>query len=366
MGEIDGRKKILETLIDYGLKLRGLNNFDQQKLDSWLPSVKNILPRNYLGRITRLSFKASMESSLGVYYYRISERAIDVVVALLKDEVIKLTFNANNERDLFALRIISARENSGTFELRLAERICGENLNYPAIIQTDLDNFFTNLGYQLHVSLGSRITAIRDLLMTLDSLQLLDLVQHGLFDKRYYQVPTDIAGKMTLSQPALQIAIEDFNQLLEESSVRTDPIGLSQIFGVSQTYDLLFLSEYKTFDDHLNSLLKDAKDLFWRNEIQSANEKLWDAFERLKTILDKDKKKGANQLIDSMVKDFEINDIINEFTLLTEFGNKYGIRHHETDKIILTTNIEKRYLYFRMLTLIDFAIKSIMGKELTD
>ena len=48
-----------------------------------------------------------------------------------------------------------------------------------------------------------------------------------------------------------------------------------------------------------------------------------------------------------------------EFKLLTKVGNDYRIRHHETGKMMLASGNERRYLYFRMLALIDYALHSL-------
>jgi len=180
-----------------------------------------------------------------------------------------------------------------------------------------------------------------------------------LFNKKYYQSVDENNGKRFVNLDAFKRATEDFNFLLEELSVPTEPISLSHIFNVSQTYDLIFNSEYDTSDDQLNSLLEEARRFYLAGEYQIAIEKLWDAFERIKTVLDSDKCNGANKLIESMVVDIDRRLIDDEFQLLKKVGNDYKIRHHETGKINLTSDVEKRYLYFRMLALIDYALHSL-------
>ena len=51
-------------------------------------------------------------------------------------------------------------------------------------------------------------------------------------------------------------------------------------------------------------------------------------------------------------------DLFNdEFKALTNIGNKYRIRHHETDKIDITDARYYDYLFNRCLSLIALAIK---------
>ena len=60
-------------------------------------------------------------------------------------------------------------------------------------------------------------------------------------------------------------------------------------------------------------------------------EKLWDAFERCKTILDRDKKKGATAVIAAAATSTREADMLeSEMKALTLIGNDFAIRHHET------------------------------------
>ena len=89
-------------------------------------------------------------------------------------------------------------------------------------------------------------------------------------------------------------------------------------------------------------LLKDAVALYKTpnpTARQDSVEKIWDAFERLKTYYTTLNKKQSSEKI--------VNDIASgndnyfclfndEFKMLTDIGNKYRIRHHETNKIDIT------------------------------
>jgi len=273
--------------------------------------------------------------------------------------LLKLNYNSSDEREWFALRIIHARENSDKSEESITEKICGENANFPEAIQLDRENFFVNLGHNPFINRNNQLSDVTEYLMRLDSLQLLDLIQNGLFNKKYYQSVNENNGKYFFNSEAFKHATEDFNTLLDELSVPSEPISLSHIFDVNQTYDLIFASNYGTPDNQLNSLLEEAKRFYLASDYQIAMEKLWDAFERMKTVLDSNKCNGANKLIEKMAVNIEKSLLDDEFKLLTNVGNDYRIRHHETGKIDLTSDVEKRYLYFRMLALIDFALHSL-------
>lgn len=353
----------LQRLIDYGKKLKESTTDPRKNIDSWLPSVKSTLPRNYLGRITRLNLISSKRTTSGQPNYRIVGPNIDAILALLQDEMVKLKNDNWNDREFFALRIIKARENSDNLEEIIAVIICGENPNFPNDIYLDIRNFFFNLGHNPFINHVNPEKSTADFLMTLDSLQLLDLVQYGLFNRKYYQTVNEKDGERSLDLKALQKASEDFNLLLDELSVPSEPVSLSHIFSVNQTYDLMFYTDYETTDAPLNLLLEEARRFFLTNEYQIAIEKLWDAFERMKTVLDGDKIIGASKLIGTMAIDIEKSFVTEEFKTLKEVGNDYTIRHHETSKITLTSDVEKRYLYFRMLSLLDYALQSMKSQK---
>lgn len=117
-------------------------------------------------------------------------------------------------------------------------------------------------------------------------------------------------------------------------------------------------------DDKINELIIKSRNLYLTKDLDGALEKIWDAFERLKTIFSEvDKKSSVKKLCDICSKSLDIDSINNEFMALTDIGNNYEIRHFETNKIPIEDANTKIYLYFRMLSLIMFAIKQIEVNE---
>jgi len=111
----------------------------------------------------------------------------------------------------------------------------------------------------------------------------------------------------------------------------------------------------------LKELLQEATKYYDEGNLKIAVEKLWDAFERLKTSYSPtiDKKKSINRIISNMSSDKEpyIELFEKEFIELTTIGNKYRIRHHETTKIDIEDNRHYDYFYKRCLSLISVAIQ---------
>jgi hypothetical protein len=67
-----------------------------------------------------------------------------------------------------------------------------------------------------------------------------------------------------------------------------------------------------------------------------ALEKLWDAFERSKTMLHSNKKSGVAKLVAAATKGVSSEEttlLDQEMKVLTDIGNQFRIRHHETKAI---------------------------------
>ena len=116
-----------------------------------------------------------------------------------------------------------------------------------------------------------------------------------------------------------------------------------------------------TTEKHLKNLIIESKIYISKadyNEKKIGLEKIWDAFERLKTIEGIDKKDSINKIISRITNnDKKIADMITtEFKELTNIGNSYSIRHSETTQKRLPNNQFIEYLYFRMLSLISCVI----------
>lgn len=117
----------------------------------------------------------------------------------------------------------------------------------------------------------------------------------------------------------------------------------------------------KVNEDGLENLLEEAVKLYKEpNPVSRKNavEKLWDAFERLKTYYDANKKQSANKIVNSMATNNEyfFQLFNNEFKVLTKIGNECRIRHHEMDKIEISEEYYD-YLFQRCISLIGLAIK---------
>ena len=130
------------------------------------------------------------------------------------------------------------------------------------------------------------------------------------------------------------------------------------------TIELSSVKEASTIDEELNLLIEEAKTRFKNpKDKKIALEKLWDAFERIKTYYGDNKKLSAEELVRKISSDFDYEFIKNEFKELTRIGNNYNIRHHEKDKEIIKEEKHVEYLFFRMLALLNLCVSNIQDQE---
>lgn len=113
-------------------------------------------------------------------------------------------------------------------------------------------------------------------------------------------------------------------------------------------------------DDDLKELIRSAEEFYEKGQKQLALEKLWDAFERMKTYYTNlDKKNSANKIVNNMslgIEDYR-KLYADEFKALTDIGNGFRIRHHETDTISIEDERHLDYFYLRCMSLLSTAVK---------
>lgn len=112
----------------------------------------------------------------------------------------------------------------------------------------------------------------------------------------------------------------------------------------------------------LEELIRTSEDLYNKGEYSYAVEKIWDAFERIKTYYPTlDKKKSAEKIINDISYGNEhIKKMFdNEFKILTNTGNSYRIRHHEINKIDISKELHYKYFYKRCLALISVIVENL-------
>ena len=279
--------------------------------------------------------------------------------ALLSDSIFLLNFDGNSPEDLKLYKLLKARQENPDFETELADFVCGEaNNSFPYRSSYFLTKFFTDLGFEYTHDGTTRRFWVKDVLLQMSIRELSLVIEKGLFNKQDFR--KEAKKNNNDFEENYQNAIKEFKNLFNDSLSIDVGVDLSYLLDFSVNAELLFDKQVQTDDDELNKLIKDAKDRFFNpKDKQIAIEKLWDAFERIKTYYEGNKKQSSEKLVSIISKNFNSDLLESEFLSLTKVGNEYRIRHHETDKKEITEPKHLNYLFFRMLTLIDLCLTSI-------
>lgn len=124
----------------------------------------------------------------------------------------------------------------------------------------------------------------------------------------------------------------------------------------------LAMSEFDTGDEDLDALLESARTKFLSpdpNTRREALEKLWDAWERAKTLEDgSDKKASATALLDKASSEPTLRAALEaEAKEITRIGNTFSIRHSETSQIALERSEHVDYLFHRLFALLLLVLR---------
>lgn len=120
--------------------------------------------------------------------------------------------------------------------------------------------------------------------------------------------------------------------------------------------EILIQKEFDTGEQMLNEFLTEAYREILDPDAQirgEAVERLWDAWNRLKTIDTHDKKDGIKALLDCAASEEVFRQIIErDASELTKAGDNLRIRHSETNKPEIERPYQNEYLFYRLLNLV--------------
>ena len=115
--------------------------------------------------------------------------------------------------------------------------------------------------------------------------------------------------------------------------------------------------KFNTGDLKLNEILEDARKKYLSsnpNIHRESVERLWDAWERLKTIDNpSNKKQSIKNILDNAASESKFREMLEEEAIkLTSIGNKFHIRHSEVDQTEIQRLEHFDYLFHRLLSMI--------------
>lgn len=125
-----------------------------------------------------------------------------------------------------------------------------------------------------------------------------------------------------------------------------------------------FISTHvRTGDSVLDNMIDEAQKKFLNPDTKirkEALEKLWDCWERIKTLEDsKDKKRSISILLDKASFDPDIRSLLeHESRKLTDIGNTFHIRHSEVTQVVISDNNIIDYLFYRLFAFIQMLLSS--------
>lgn len=125
--------------------------------------------------------------------------------------------------------------------------------------------------------------------------------------------------------------------------------------------ETLSMYVFDTGDAKLDEILESARTKFLDPKPairREALEKLWDAWERLKsTEPGKDKKESIGALLDKAAAELTLRGFLEtEARTLTNIGNTFHIRHSEKQQVELEKDEQADYLFHRLFALISLLL----------
>ena len=338
-------------------------NPDIDSVKKWKAKLLPKLDNTYKNRINKMEIVMQWyNDQIDQVDEYIDDHEFQVAETILRDTVFNY-LNKKTKEDIEALKILKAREKNIEFEYDLALIICGDNEKFPYRSSSKLTEFFQNLGHNFIHASETRSTWVKEKLELLNVKEIHTLISTGIFRKKYF-IDYSKEKQIVLSDFLKEAKIE-FSEFIKNSITANEAFDLSSVLDMNVNIELLFDQKADTEDAVLNKLIEEGRERFLINDKQVALEKIWDAYERIKTYYSNEglnKKQSATKLVNSLSDNFDKKFIDSEFKELTTIGNGYYIRHHEIGKKALTHE-HRNYFFFRMLSLIDLCLVFLNKSE---
>lgn len=158
--------------------------------------------------------------------------------------------------------------------------------------------------------------------------------------------------------------MQDVNRIFERKGIAFE-LKQGEVIRIAPAVLQESLAEavFKTGDAVLDELLEVSRQKFLNRSLAvrlESLEKLWDSWERLKTVeAGNDKKERVKALLDKAATEPNFRDRLEKEAIeLTDIGNKFMIRHTETDKVPIVDSAHVDYLFQRMFSIILLLLKA--------
>jgi len=119
---------------------------------------------------------------------------------------------------------------------------------------------------------------------------------------------------------------------------------------------------FQTKDKTLNKMLEDARQKFLNSDSavrRESIERLWDCWERIKSLERPDDKKASiTLLLNKAATQTEVREMLEEEARkLTDIGNSFHIRHTEVQQTLVSDNHIIDYLFHRLFCMIMLVLR---------
>lgn len=201
-----------------------------------------------------------------------------------------------------------------------------------------------------------------DIIDTYSTLDLIEFIYNNLSDPIVYGAVHSYFGHYHLKFTDEGLNKKDFQEQINELFRRNKIAFILKNGIIERTLPKSLIGiisqKFTTADNRLNELLQESTYNIIKPDVNSrinALEKLWDAFERLKTYYSENKKTSIEQIIKESSNGNALleTDLNTECKSLTTIGNSYQIRHFEKDKQEIKSPEHIDYFYFRMFSFIN-------------
>lgn len=336
-------------------------NEDPSEWETEFEKFKSVLVSNLeeklMPRFNNINLERYSTDPIGTIFSGFNHSTVNQIISLLNDEIFWLSPVKNSEENLQKRKLLQARRETMEFEEFLAEMICGDNSKFLYRSSYYITKFFKENGFKYEHDGSTRARWVAGVLKELNFHEIYKLVQ-SLFKKKNFIEHCKIQNH-TL-EVSIDKAKKEFAQFLNNCIESNEIVNLSSAYNLNVNLELLTNKIISTDDEQFNSIVTKARDFYVEGKKQEALEKLWDAFERLKSILNPlNKKKSSEDLVKLLANEIPEEFFSDEFKKMTEIGNNYMIRHSEVNKQPINDNKSQDYLFFRLLALIDLSISKI-------
>ncbi|OOH88496.1 AbiJ-NTD4 domain-containing protein [Comamonas kerstersii] len=167
-----------------------------------------------------------------------------------------------------------------------------------------------------------------------------------------------------------QVFREDINRIFSRNNLAYElrPDGQVVRLAPAVLSESLSSARFRTSDSILNDMLEESRAKFL-NPSQSirreAVERLWDCWERLKSLDSPgNKKQSIESLLLQAAPDAAFRSVLEtEARALTEIGNSFHIRHSEVTQSALTDSAHIDYLFHRLYSLMALLLSKRGGSS---